>query len=140
MAKTKRNPLGECFAAIPHSVIDSQAFGDLNGQAVRLLLIIDRQNNGSNNGLLQATFKFCKPRGIRSEHTLKQAIADLISHGLIVRTRSRGTSNGKNIWAYYAVTWLPLCSEQLKRTHNLHFDGFKHGGWRTWQGKNNGYQ
>lgn len=131
--RKKSNPLGEAFAAIPHSVIDSPAFSDLNGQAVRLLLIIARQNNGNNNGLLQATFKYCKPRGIGSEHTLKNAIADLISHGLIVRTRSRGVNNGKNIWAFYALTWLVPCTEQLRRARNIHFDGFQIGAWKSWK-------
>ena len=81
---------------------------------------------------------FSKPRGIGSEHTLKDAISELIAHGFIVRTRSRGTANGKNIWAYYALTWLPLCSEQLKRTHNLHFDNFQMRAWELWNKKNNG--
>ena len=60
MAKSKRNPLGELFAAIPHSVIDSPAFSDLNGQAVRLLLIMARQGRGVNNGLIQQASRYWK--------------------------------------------------------------------------------
>lgn len=105
---------GELFAGIDHSVIDSAAFADLNGEAVRLLLILARQDNGKNNGHLQATLSYCQPRGIGSDKTLTKAIASLIAHGFIYRTRSHGidarTQHRKP--ALYALTWLPLTSKR----------------------------
>jgi hypothetical protein len=113
------------YAAIEHRVIDSPAFADLGSTAVRLLLLLSRQLTKDNNGHLQASFKWCRRFGIGSEHTLRDAIAELIAHGLIYRTRSHG-ANGA--WARYAVTWLPI-----KERNDLFLDGFKACAWRDWQ-------
>lgn len=82
------------FAAVEHRVIDSPAFADLKPTAKVLLLLLARQltKEDANNGHLQASFKWCSQYGIGSEHTLRGAIADLISHGLIYRTRSHGAN------------------------------------------------
>jgi hypothetical protein len=113
------------YAAIEHRVIDSPAYADLTHSACRLLTIIARQLSKTNNGQLQATFAWCSERGIRSEHTLRDAVADLIAHGMIYRTRSHGANKA---WARYAVTWLPITSRQ-----GLFLDGFKPCAWRDWQ-------
>jgi len=113
------------YAAIEHRVIDSPAFAALKPNAVRLLLLLARQLTKENNGHLQASFKWCKRYGIGSEHTLRDAIAELIAHGFIGRTRSHG-ANGA--WARYAVTWLPV-----KQRDGLFLDGFKAYAWRDWQ-------
>lgn len=83
-----------------------------------------RQLTKDNNGHLHAAFKWCNSHGFGSEHTLRDAIADLIAHGFIYRTRSHG-ANGA--WARYAVTWLPI-----KQREGLFLDGFKACAWRDW--------
>ena len=93
------------YAAIEHRVIDSEAFAKATPTAIKLLNILTRQLNGSNNGHLQATFSYCRPRGIKSQTTLSNAIATLISLGLIYRTKSSGP---RRQWAKYAVTWFPI--------------------------------
>ncbi|MBI4290333.1 MAG: hypothetical protein HY661_02495 [Betaproteobacteria bacterium] len=113
------------YAAIEHRVIDSPAFADLIFSAVVLLLLIARQLTRDNNGHLQASFQFCRKHGFGSEHTLRAAIAELISHGFLYRTRSHG-ANGA--WARYAVTWLPI-----KKRDDLFLDGFVPCAWRDWQ-------
>lgn len=119
------------YAAIEHRVIDSPAFADLSHSACRLLVLIARQLTVSvlwpngNNGHLSAAFKECAKRGFGSEHTLRNAIAELISHGFIYRTRSHG-ANGA--WARYAVTWLPI-----KKSEGLFLAGFVSCAWRNWQ-------
>lgn len=113
------------YAAIEHRVIDSPAFADLKPTAQALLLLVARQLTKENNGHLQASFKWCTRYGIGSEHTLRSSIADLISHGLLYRTRSHG-ANGA--WAKYAVTWLPI-----KQRNELFLDGFKSCAWRDWE-------
>lgn len=113
------------YAAIEHRVIDSEAYADLSHSSCRLLTLIARQLTKDNNGQLQATFSWCKKRGIGSEHTLRDAIADLIAHGLIYRTRSHGANKA---WARYAVTWLPV-----KNRKDLFLDSFKPYAWRDWE-------
>jgi hypothetical protein len=113
------------YAAIEHRVIDSLAYADLSHSACRLLTLLARQLTKDNNGNLQATFSWCKPRGIASEHTLRDAIADLIAHGFIFRTRSHGANK---TWAKYAVTWL-----SIKKRDGLFLDCFVPCAWRNWQ-------
>jgi hypothetical protein len=118
------------YAAIDHRVIDSPAYADLSHSSCRLLTLIARQltvnvvwPNG-NNGHLHAAFSWCQPRGIGSEHTLSKAIADLIGHGFIYRTRSRGANK---VCARYAVTWLPI-----KDAKELYLAGYVPCAWRDW--------
>lgn len=118
---SKREP----YAAIDYRVIDSPAFAALRPSSVLLLLLMARQlTKENNNGHLHAAFKWCSKYGFGSEHTLRDAIAQLIAHGMIYRTRSHG-ANGA--WARYAVTWLPI-----KDKTDLFLDGFKTGAWRDW--------
>lgn len=126
-SKKSGRTLKHPYAAIEHRVIDSEAFADLKPTSVRLLLLFARQLTPTNNGHLQATWKYCKPRGFGSEVTLKSAIDDLIQHGFIYRTRSRGPNKA---WARYAVTWLPI-----KQKENLFLCGFEIDMWKRW-GKN----
>lgn len=113
------------YAAIEHRVMDSQAFAALRPSSVLLLLLLARQLTKDNNGHLHAAYKWCRNYGIGSEHTLRDAIAQLIAHGLIYRTRSHG-ANGA--WARYAVTWLPI-----KNREGLFLAGFKPFSWRDWE-------
>lgn len=113
------------YAAIEHRVIDSPAYASLSFSARSLLVLLTRQLTKDNNGHLQASFKWCKKYGFGSEHTLREAIADLTEHGFICRTRSHG-ANGA--WARYAVTWLPI----TKRAE-LFLAGFVSCAWREWQ-------
>lgn len=113
------------YAAIEHRVIDSPAYADLTFSAQALLVLLARQLTATNNGHLNAAFTYCQPRGFGSEHTLRAAIAELISHGFIYRTRSHGANRA---WAHYAVTWKTI-SEKV----GLFLDGFKACAFRDWQ-------
>lgn len=121
----KARKVKHSYAAIEHRVIDSDAFKHLSFSAKTLLLLLARQLKQDNNGHLQASFSWCQQYGFGSEHTLKKAIAELIAHGLIYRTRSHG-ANGA--WARYAVTWLPI-----KKREELFLDGFVSCAWRDWK-------
>ena len=119
------------YAAVPHDVIDSAAFADLSGEAVRLLLIITRQTAAiNNNGWLQAAHSFCRFRGLGSESTLKRAVSSLVSHGFIFKTRGHGIDKvtGKNLPARYALTWLPL----TKNRQGLFCDAFVPNAFERW--------
>lgn len=113
------------FIAIEHRIFDSAAFVALKPNAKVALFALARQLRKDNNGHLQATASWLKRYGIGSEHTVKDAVAQLIAHGLIYRTRSHG-ANGQ--WATYALTWLPIAKKD-----GLFLAGFVPNQWRDWQ-------
>lgn len=119
-----QKPTQHPFFALEHRVIDSPAYASLNFFARDLLVLIGRQLTKDNNGHLQATFSWCKRYNLGSEHTLRAAIAALISRGFVYRTRSHG-ANGA--WAKYALTWLPI-----RNREGLFLDGFVSCAWRNW--------
>lgn len=106
--------------------MDSPAFAALSSSAVRLLLLMARQLDGTNNGQLHAAFSWCSVRGFGSHHTLRDALAELIAHGFVYRTRSSGANQ---VWAKYALTWLPIG----KQREGLFLDGFKPDAWKEWE-------
>lgn len=114
------------YAAIPHRVLDSEAFADLTPSAVQVLLLLTRQLSKDNNGLLQATRTWLTERGVGSNHTIQRALSDLISHGFVYRTKSGSFGNGA---ARYAVTWLSLTKHRDGLTH---IEWFKPCAWREW--------
>ena len=113
------------YAAIEHRVIDSPAYADLSFSARGLLVLITRQLTKSNNGRLQATYSYMHKFGFDSEHTISRCIKELISHGMIYRTRSGGYQQGA---AQYAVTWLSVTSKE-----GLFLAGFVLCAWRDWK-------
>lgn len=125
--KSKRHP----FVALEHRIIDSEAYASLGFAARSLMLLMGRQLTRDNNGHLQASFAWVKRYGFGSEHTLRNALADLIAHGFVYRTRSHG-ANGA--WAKYAFTWLPIAKRD-----GLFLDGFVPNAWRNWKPMTNGF-
>lgn len=113
------------FIAFEHRIFDAPAFAALKPNAKVTLFAILRQLRKDNNGHLQATASWLQRYGIGSERTVKDAIAQLIAHGLISRTRSHG-ANGQ--WATYALTWLPITKKD-----GLFLAGFVPNQWRDWQ-------
>lgn len=129
-ATRKKAATAHPYAAIEHRVIDSPAVADLTGNAFKVLVILTRQvtigkDRRLNNGHLHATFSYIKKFGIGSEHTLQSAVEQLISHGLIYRTKSHGANK---VCARYALTWLPI-----QKREGLFLDGFKSCAWQDWK-------
>ncbi|SET47093.1 hypothetical protein SAMN05216326_12930 [Nitrosomonas marina] len=93
------------YSAIPHRVIDSDAFIGATDKAKSLLFALIRQVNGRNNGRLQLVDKWLAEHGWRSKSANKKTTEELIKRGLIVRTRQGGLNMG---CSWYAVTWLPI--------------------------------
>ena len=92
------------FFGLPLTVIDSPAYRSLNGWAVKLLIDIGKQYNGSNNGDLQAAYSLLKHCGWNSPGTLRKALQDLQTVGLIELTRQ----GGRHRCALYALTWYAI--------------------------------
>ena len=119
----RQNKTKHPYAAIEHRVIDSDAYADMKYSSRSLLLLIARQLTKDNNGHLQATFSYMRRFGF-SENTISRAIRELISHGMIYRSRSGGYQLGA---AQYAVTWLPIRNKE-----GLFLNGFVTCAWRSW--------
>ena len=124
-AKSLKASAKHPYAAIDHRVLDHPAFADMPFSAHSLLMQMARQVTRFNNGHLQASFEWCSKRGFGSEHTLRNAIAELIAHGFIYRTRSHGANKA---WAKYALTWLSITNKE-----GLFLAGFKPFAWRDWE-------
>ncbi len=89
---------------IPHYVLRSEEFGELDGWALKLLIEMAGAYNGFNNGDLSAAWSVLKERGWRSKGTLWDARGRLLEGGWIVVTRH----GNRNRCALYAVTWWPV--------------------------------
>lgn len=117
--QARHNRDGGRFLALPHVVMESEAFKSLTGHQVKMLLDVAMQLNAgnANNGRLTAGWKYLsEDRGWTSKNTVKRSLDALIERGLLFRTR---IGRFPNTLAWYAVTWAPLhhhpemdCGEQ----------------------------
>lgn len=104
--KNKADRDGTTFLALPHVVMESEAFKTLQGQPLKLLLDIAMQLSSTNNGRLSASWRYLsEKRGWTSKSSLRRSLDILEERGLIFCTR-KGRLPNKAAW--YAVTWLGL--------------------------------
>lgn len=99
---------GGRFLALPHVVLESEAFKSLTGHQIKLLLDIAMQLTvgGHNNGRLSASWRYLsEERGWTSKNTIRRGLTALEERGLIFCTRK---GRMPNVAAWYAVTWVPL--------------------------------
>ena len=102
---------GGRFVAIPHVVMDSEAWRACSHVAIALLLELARQYNGRNNGDLCAVLSLLKERGWTSSETIHTALKELRHYGLIVLTRQGGLlmrTGGRRTPSLYAIAWQPI--------------------------------
>src|SRR6185312_16780665 len=121
-AKGKSGSQGS-FVAFPHAMLNHPNFLSLNGNAVKLLVLIAMQYKGNNNGDFQAGWKYAQKRGWKSPDTLDKAKKELIAKGFIAETRK---GSFPNTCSLYGITWQGLDA-------NPKFDigraGFPVGAW-----------
>ena len=96
---------GATFLALPHCVLDSEAYKRLSHPAKCLLIDIASQLRGGNNGRLLASFAHLRQRGWNSADVISRAKAKLLMEGFIHET-VKGCRPNKASW--YAVTWIHL--------------------------------
>jgi len=92
------------FLGIPHYIVRSPEFGQLEPWPLKLLIELAGNYNGKNNGDLSAAYSVLSARGWNSAGTLNAAIKSLVKHGWITYTRH----GGRNRCALFAVTWWPI--------------------------------
>lgn len=93
------------FVALPHAVIDSQAFRDLSAHARAFLIDVARQFNGFNNGSLLCSRAHMAPLGWKSNDMLTKCTKELLEAKLLHMT-VMGRRPNKAAW--FAVTWQKL--------------------------------
>jgi DNA-binding MarR family transcriptional regulator len=92
------------FMQIQHYILKSKEFGALTPYAVKLLLELAKEYNGTNNGDFSAAYSVLKKRGWNSPGTLSETLKELRRAGWIVVTRQ----GGRNRCSLFAVTWWPI--------------------------------
>lgn len=107
MAKAKK-PLEAAqgrYFALPHNVLDSDAWKRTSPPARALLLELCRQHTGANNGALHLARAWIEARGWTRPMTVRRLMDELIQNRLVIQTRKGGMNAGSH---QYAVTWLPI--------------------------------
>ena len=101
---------------LPHAIIQSPEYAELNARAVKLLIDLFIQFRGDNNGDFTAAWTVMRQHGWQSKDTLYRALKTLIERGWIIKTRQ----GGKHLCSLYAVSWLPIdeCNGKLDITPN----------------------
>lgn len=107
---------GASFVQIPHFVLESQQWGQMDAFALKLLMELARQYKGNNNGDLSATAEMLKDRSATwsSKDTLPKKLRYLEEQGWIVKTRQGGRHIGCNL---YAITWWAIDPCSGKHQH-----------------------
>lgn len=100
-ARSRRRSTAGRFTMLPHSLFMTAEFAALSPRAVKLLLELWMQFNGSNNGDLCCAWSLMRKRSWTSKDQLAKALAELEATNWILRTR-QGSINKPSL---YAVTF-----------------------------------
>ena len=95
------------FVMITHAMMNTDAWRDLSGNAVKLLLHLVKMHNGGNNGeIFLGERDAAAALGI-ARNTVSKAFDDLISHGFLSKTQ-QGSFNVKiRLATIWRLTFLP---------------------------------
>lgn len=117
MARVKKKdnqPKGEngAYSALYRCVSRSEAFGNLSGHAVKLLIEFMSNYYGSNNGDLSAAYSVLHKRGWNSKGTLNRAVKELLQAGFVEISRQ----GGRHKCSLYALTFYAVdeCGGKLE--------------------------
>ena len=110
-SRAKSRKEGGSFVAFPHACLRHENFIALSPYAVKLLIDLYANYNGSNNGDFCCTWSLMKKRGWKSESTLNNTRKELLYYGWIICSRQ----GGKNNASLYAVTFQSIdeCKSKL---------------------------
>jgi hypothetical protein len=97
------------FFQLPHAVLKCENYVNLSHIARSMLLELELQFNGKNNGDLVATWSVLEKRGWASKTTIKKHIGELRHYGFIILVQQGGTNaGGTKRPNLYALTWLRI--------------------------------
>jgi len=106
MAKNKtHNITYPGYFFLPRALTIQPDFISLSGNALKLLIALGSQYNGSNNGNLCAALSVMRPRGWNSNNQLTRAKKELISKNIIQLTKKGSLGIGPDL---FGITWQPI--------------------------------
>jgi hypothetical protein len=123
-SKNKQKWGGGAFNALPWDFLGSNVLKSLSPFAVKLLVDMESQYRGFNNGDLCAAWTLMKERGWRSRTTLTKAIRELIDVEVISLTRP----GNRRRCALYALTIYDI--DECRGKHDAAPTGAPSKAWR----------
>jgi hypothetical protein len=113
LRKKGRSGKARPFLSLDRDMLNSAEWISLPPRAVKLLIDLASQYNGSNNGDLSASWRLMKARGWSSPCTLAAALRDLIGGNWLELTRQGGLHAGPHL---YALTFRKIdeCKRKLE--------------------------
>lgn len=106
-AKSRKLDILGRWTPIPHVILFSKEYRELNYAARTLLIDISSQYNQNNNGKLVCCPSFVKKIGWNSSDTVTRSIKALLNSGLLIKTRE-GMMPPCSRAAWYALGWYGL--------------------------------
>ncbi len=105
--RKRRRGKSKPFLLLPMDMIRSDQYATLSARAVKLMIDIGAQYNGTNNSDLDIVWARMSKRGWTSKDQLNKARDELVERGFIVRTCLPGW-RGTRSPTLYAITWQPI--------------------------------
>lgn len=89
-----------------HSITGCEAWRDLTGNAIKVLIALARYDDGNSNGQLYFSERQgAKDTGL-SRNTVRRALAELIAKGFIAQTKPGAFNRNNLLAATYRLTWV----------------------------------
>jgi hypothetical protein len=101
-AKARRDE--PSFVRFQHRMLKDPRFLALSGKAVKVLMYLAGQYNGTNNGDLSLAIKIARREGLAGNSNLRRAAKELVEAGFIVLTRQ----GGRHRCSLFALAWFPI--------------------------------
>ena len=127
MGSQKRRRKGR-FVGIPYQVVSSSNYVSLSAKAVKLIVDLSYQYNGSNNGSLSACWTLMRDRGWKSTSVLYNALKELQGRRLVVVTRRGWKQRGRP--TMLALTWHGIDEAKFEYDQGVFVSNVPLGYWK----------
>lgn len=91
---------------IDHAMMETAAWRDLSGNAVKMLLHLASLEDGSNNGDIRCGVREAAETTGLSRMTVSRSLAELVDHGFIAQTVAGHFSVKTRIATCWRLTWV----------------------------------
>jgi hypothetical protein len=111
------------YVMLEHWLLDSDAFGELSGRAVKLALRLDRRHNGSNNGAIAMSVREAQNEIPCSRNHAAKCFKELEQLGFICATQKGAFAWKKRLSTTWRLTWRDCGDEQATKEFMRHDRG-----------------